>query len=203
MKQNTIDFYFDFASPYGYFAAEMIEEFAARHKRQTAWHPMLLGAVFKVTGGKPLTDQAIKSDYAWRDFRRSAAYYGIPFKTPTAFPIATINTCRAALWMQEKHPAHAKKFMLELFRAYFRGDCDIGKLGVIGDVAKGLGYDADEVIAAAQTDDVKAKLKAAVDEAMAKGVFGAPFVVVDGEPFWGADRFAMMEQWITKGAWSY
>jgi 2-hydroxychromene-2-carboxylate isomerase len=74
---------------------------------------------------------------------------------------------------------------------------------VIGDVAKALGYDADTVVAAAQTDDVKAKLKAAVDDAMAKGVFGSPFFVVDGEPFWGADRLPMMEKWLAKGAWAY
>jgi 2-hydroxychromene-2-carboxylate isomerase len=201
--KTPIDFFFDFASPYGYLAAEMIEDSAARHGRTVNWHPMLLGAVFKATGGKPLTDQAMKGEYALRDFRRSAAYYGIEYKSPTIFPIATVNTCRAALWMQEKHPAHAKKFMLELYRAYFRNDRDIGKLDVIGDIAKALGYDADEVIAAAQTDDVKAKLKAAVDGAMAKGVFGSPFFIIDGEAFWGADRFPMMEKWLAKGAWAY
>jgi 2-hydroxychromene-2-carboxylate isomerase len=201
--KSPIDFYFDFASPYGYLAAEMIEEFATRHGRTVNWHPMLLGAVFKATGGKPLTDQAMKAEYSLRDFRRSAAYYGIEYKPPTTFPIATVNTCRAALWMQEKHPAHAKKFMLELYRAYFRGNLDIGKLDVIGDIAKGLGYDADEVVAAAQTDEVKGKLKTAVDNAMAKGVFGSPFFMVDGEPFWGADRFPMMEKWMVKGAWAY
>jgi 2-hydroxychromene-2-carboxylate isomerase len=201
--KSPISFYFDFASPYGYLAAEMIEEFAARHGRTVNWCPMLLGAVFKATGGKPLTEQAMKSEYSIRDFRRSAAYYGVEYKTPSTFPIATVNTCRAALWMQEKHPAHAKKFMLELYRAYFRGDKDIGKLDVIGDVAKALGYDADEVIAAAQTEDIKAKLKAAVDDAMAKNVFGSPFFIVDGEPFWGADRLPMIEKWLTKGAWTY
>lgn len=133
---KTIDFYFDFASPYGYIAAEMIEEFAARQGRTVNWHPMLLGAVFKATGGKPLTDQAMKGEYSLADFRRSAAFYGVPFRTPSVFPISTINTCRAALWMQAHHPAHAKKFMLELYRAYFRGDKDIGKLDVIGEVAQ-------------------------------------------------------------------
>ena len=109
---TTIDFYFDFASPYGYLAAEMIEEFASRLRVQTAWHPMLLGAVFKATGGKPLTDQAMKGEYSLMDFRRSAAFYYVPFRTPSVFPIATVNTCRAALWMQQKHPAHAKKYSL-------------------------------------------------------------------------------------------
>lgn len=201
--KSPIHFYFDFSSPYAYFAAEMIEDFAARVGRQTEWHPMLLGAVFKAIGGQPLTQWPMKGEYALRDFRRSAAHYGVPFRTPSAFPISTINTCRAALWMQEKHPAHAKKFILELLRAYFRDDRDIGKLDVIGEVAKALGYDGNEVIAAAQTDEIKAKLKAAVDDAMAKGVFGAPFFIVDGEPFWGADRLPMMETWLTKGAWDY
>jgi 2-hydroxychromene-2-carboxylate isomerase len=105
--------------------------------------------------------------------------------------------------MQEKHPAHAKKFTLELYRAFFRGDRDISKLDVIGDIAAGLGYSADEVIAATQSEDIKNKLKANVEAAIATGIFGSPFFIVDGEQFWGADRLPMMEAWITKGAWKY
>ena len=200
---SPIDFYFDFSSPYGYLAAEMIEELGQRCGRQVNWHPILLGVVFKATGGQPLTMAPMKGPYSERDMRRSAAFYGVPFAMPTVFPIATQNPARAALWMQQKHPAHGKKFALELYRAFFRGNRDISQTEVIGDIAAGLGYSAVEVIAATQDEAIKAALKANVEAAMAKGVFGAPFYIVDGEQFWGADRMPMMEQWLTKGAWTY
>ena len=200
---GAIDFYFDFSSPYGYLAAEMIEALGQRVNRAVNWHPILLGVVFKSTGGQPLTMAPMKGPYSENDFRRSAAFYGVPYRAPSVFPIATQNPARAVLWMQEKHPAHAKKFTLELYRAFFRGDRDISKLDVIGDIAAGLGYSADEVIAATQSDDIKSKLKTNVEAAIAKGIFGSPFFIVDGESFWGADRLPMMEQWISRGAWTY
>ena len=200
---SPIDFYFDFSSPYGYLAAEMIEDLGQRCGRPVNWHPTLLGVVFKATGGQPLTMAPMKGPYSENDFRRSAAFYSIPYRAPSVFPIATQNPARAVLWMQEKHPAHAKKFTLELYRAFFRGDRDISKLDVIGDIAAGLGYSADEVVAATQSDDIKGKLKANVEAAIAKGIFGSPFFIVDGEQFWGADRLPMLEAWITKGAWTY
>ena len=200
---SAIDFYFDFSSPYGYLAAEMIEALGQRVNRSVNWHPILLGVVFKSTGGQPLTMAPMKGPYSENDFRRSAAFYGVPYRAPSVFPIATQNPARAVLWMQEKHPAHAKKFTLELYRAFFRGDRDISKLDVIGDIAAGLGYSAEEVVAATQSDDIKSKLKTNVEAAIAKGIFGSPFFIVDGEQFWGADRLPMMEQWISRGAWTY
>ena len=200
---SAIDFYFDFSSPYGYLAAEMIEALGKRVNRAVNWHPILLGVVFKATGGQPLTMAPMKGPYSENDFRRSAAFYGIPYQAPSVFPIAAQNPARAVLWMQEKHPAHAKKFTLELYRAFFRSDRDISKLDVIGDIAAGLGYSADEVVAATQSDEIKGTLKTNVEGAMAKGIFGSPFFIVDGEQFWGADRLPMMEQWISRGGWTY
>lgn len=200
---TPIDFYFDFSSPYGYLAAEMIEELGQRCGRAVNWHPILLGVVFKATGGQPLTMAPMKGPYSENDFRRSAAFYGVPYNAPSVFPIAGQNPSRAVLWMQNNHPAHAKKFALELYRAFFRGDRDISKLDVVGDIAAGLGYGADDVIAATQNDEIKNQLKANVEAAIAKGVFGSPFFIVDGESFWGADRLPMLEQWIKRGGWKY
>jgi 2-hydroxychromene-2-carboxylate isomerase len=86
---SPIDFYFDFSSPYGYLAAEMIEALGQRCGRPVNWHPMLLGVVFKTTGGQPLTMAPMKGPYSERDMRRSAAFYGVPFNMPSVFPIAT------------------------------------------------------------------------------------------------------------------
>ncbi|MBC7711009.1 MAG: 2-hydroxychromene-2-carboxylate isomerase [Rhizobacter sp.] len=200
---GAIDFYFDFSSPYGYLAAEMIEDLGQRCGRAVNWHPMLLGVVFKSTGGQPLTMAPMKGPYSVLDMRRSAAFYGIPFNMPSVFPIATQNPARAVLWMQQNHPAHAKQFTLELFRVFFRSNRDISKLDVVGDVAAGLGYNATDVIAAAQSEDIKNQLKANVETAITRGVFGSPFFIVDNEQFWGADRLPMLERWLTQGAWKY
>jgi len=200
---GAIDFYFDFSSPYGYLAAEMIEDIGQRCGRAVNWHPMLLGVVFKSTGGQPLTLAPMKGPYSELDMRRSAAFYGVPFNMPSVFPIATQNPARAVLWMQQHHPAHAKQFTLDLLRAFFRSNRDISKLDVVGDVAAGLGYNATDVIAAAQSDDIKNQLKANVETAISHGVFGSPFFIVDNEQFWGADRLPMLERWLTQGAWKY
>lgn len=74
---------------------------------------------------------------------------------------------------------------------------------MIGDIASGLGYSADELVAATQNEDIKNQLKANVEAAIAKGVFGSPFFIVDGESFWGADRLPMLEQWVKRGGWEY
>ena len=200
---GAIDFYFDFSSPYGYLAAEMIEDLGQRCGRAVNWHPMLLGVVFKSTGGQPLTLAPMKGPYSELDMRRSAAFYGVPFNMPSVFPIATQNPARAVLWMQQHHPAQAKQFTLELYRAFFRSNRDISKLDVVGDVAAGLGFNATDVIAAAQSDDIKNQLKANVEAAISRGVFGSPFFIVDNEQFWGADRLPMLERWLTQGAWKY
>jgi 2-hydroxychromene-2-carboxylate isomerase len=198
-----IDFYFDFSSPYGYLAAEQIEALGKRVNCDVIWHPILLGVIFKATGGQPLTAAPFKGDYSVNDFKRSAAYYGITYNPPTTFPIATQNPCRAVLWAQKHDAQKAKQLALALYRGFFVHDRDIGKLEVIADIAAAQGFDAAALIAAIQSDEIKNELKTRVDAVVAQKIFGSPFFVVDGEQFWGADRLPMLEKWVTQGAWKY
>src|SRR4029450_10766337 len=99
---NPIDFYFDFSSPYGYFASTKIDELAARHGRIVTWRPILLGAVFKITGEQPLSTVALKGRYAAHDLSRSARLIKVPFKLPTKFPIASTAPSRAFYWLNDK-----------------------------------------------------------------------------------------------------
>ena len=92
---NPIEFYFDFSSPYGYIAATSISALAARHGRGVEWKPMLLGAVFKVTGSGPLPSLPLKGDYALRDMPRTARFHGVPFKMPEPFPDRNAGARRA------------------------------------------------------------------------------------------------------------
>jgi 2-hydroxychromene-2-carboxylate isomerase len=200
MKQ-AIDFYFDFSSPYGYFAAEKIEALAAKHGREAAWHPILLGVVFKATGGAPLPTIPLKGDYVRRDFPRSAKFHGVEFKLPSLFPIATQVPARAVCWMQAKDGVLAKRLAQALYRAYFVDGIDISSPDNTVSAAVKLGIDGEALRAALNDPAIKDKLKTEVEAALARGVFGSPYVIVDSEPFWGIDRFDQIDKWLTTGGW--
>ena len=183
-----IDFYFDFSSPYGYLAAEKIDALAAKHGRSVNWRPMLLGAAFKLTGSQPLPSIPIKGEYAKRDFLRSARFHGVPMKIPSVFPISGLAGCRAFYSLNEKDRVALAKALL---RAYFVDDVNIGEAENVLRIAAGLGHKPD-----LSDSSLKEKTKSEVDAAIAKGVFGSPYFVVDGEPFWGIDRFDQLERWL-------
>jgi len=191
-----IDFYFDFSSPYGYFAANRIEELAAKHGRTVNWRPILLGAVFKITGGQPLPTIPLKGSYAAHDLARCARLYKLPFKMPSKFPIGTTAPARAYYWIADRDLALAKKVALALYRAYFAEDRDISNPEVTGNVAAKLGVDKAELAQALNEPAVKERLRIEVDAAIERGVFGSPYFVVDGEPFWGSDRLEQVEKWL-------
>lgn len=194
-----LDFYFDFSSPYGYFAAEKIDELAARYGRSVLWHPFLLGATFKVTGLGPLPSIPLKGAYSLHDIQRSARYFGLPYRQPSSFPLPTQHAARAFLWINDRDPALARQFGLAIYRAYFVDDQNISDLAVVLDVATGLRLDRDELSAVLGSAEIKTRLIAESELALARGVFGSPFIFVDGEAFWGADRLSQVEKWLAEG----
>ena len=194
-----IDFYFDFSSSYGYFASMKIDELAARYGRDVNWRPILLGAVFKLTGGQPLLKLPLKGSYIERDIARSARFLGIAYKAPSKYPIAGLAPGRAFYWVNESDPALAKKLVRTLYRAYFVEDRDISNPEITADVAASVGLKRDEVLAALNDVAIKDKLRQEVDASIKRGVFGSPFVVIDGEPFWGVDRLDQIGRWLAHG----
>ncbi|HET6491357.1 MAG TPA: 2-hydroxychromene-2-carboxylate isomerase [Burkholderiales bacterium] len=198
---NPIDFYFDFSSPYGYFASSRIDDLAAKYGREVVWRPILLGAVFKITGQQPLPTIPLKGSYAKHDLVRSARLFGVPFKVPTRFPIAGQAPSRAFYWLNDKDPVLARKLARALYHAYFAEDRDISSPEITANVAAKLGVDRAELLAALADPAVKERLKTEVDAAIERGVFGSPYVVIDGEPFWGSDRIDQIEKWLATGGW--
>ena len=194
-----IDFYFDFSSPYGYLASRRIDALAAAHGRKVAWRPILLGVAFKATGGAPLPSIPIKGVYAMRDFLRSARFHGIPYKQPTTFPVSTISAVRTFYWLQDRDAAKAVELAKALYNAYFTEDVDISKPEIVAQFAGKLGVKAEDLAAALNDQAVKDRTKKEVDAAVAHGVFGSPYIIVDGEPFWGMDRLDQVERWLAKG----
>ena len=200
MNPAPLDFYFDFSSPYGYFAAQKIDALAAKHGRTVDWRPILLGAIFRSTGGAPLTEVPLKGPYARRDFDRSARFHHSPdFHMPAVFPIASQAPARIVLWAKALDPADGARVAKALYRAYFVDGRDISAPDEAAAVAGAAGFDGAAARAAIDDPAIKDALKAEVNAALAAGVFGSPFVVVDGEPFWGLDRFDQIDCWLTTG----
>jgi len=196
-----IDFYFDFSSPYGYVASEKIEALAAKHGRSVAWHPMLLGVVFKQTGAMPLTQVPLKGDYSRRDMARTARFHGVGFRLPSNFPIATQAPARVVLWARERGAARPPNIIHALYRAFFVDDVDISNADAAATVAASCGADAASARAAVDDPSVKEALKRENEQAMGRGVFGSPFMIVDDEPFWGVDHLDQVDRWLATGGW--
>jgi len=199
--KGPIDYYFEFSSPYGYIASRLVDGLAERTGREVRWRPFLLGPVFKQTGQAPLVEVPMKGTYSRHDFDRSARFYKVPYAMPPKFPIGTVAALRAFWWLDGRDRAQAVRLAKALYAAYFANGRDIGDAQVVLQVAREEGVDANALEAALGDSAVKERAKAEVDAALARNVFGSPFFIVDGEPFWGCDRIPMLEDWIRRGGW--
>jgi 2-hydroxychromene-2-carboxylate isomerase len=194
-----IEFRFDFASPYSYLAAEKIDGLAERFERKVIWKPVLLGAIFKHFGTVPLTRQPGMHDYSVHDFARSARFHDIPFRMPMRFPVATQVPARAYYWLHGQDCDLARRFAHSVFRTYFVDGRDISESAVMLNVSAKLGVDPVALSSAIENQAIKDKLRQETDAAIALGMFGAPWITVDGETFWGADRLPQVEHWLETG----
>lgn len=198
-----IEFWFDFVSPYAYLGSTQIEAVAARHDRKLHWRPVLIGiTVLKVMGMKPLLEYPMKGDYLRRDAPRVAQLLGVPFRHHGLKGINSVAASRAFLWLKARDDELAVRFAKRIFdRLWVRSE-DITPPQASADEAAALGVDHEELLAALETPQAKQALKDEVDAAMARGVFGVPFFIADGEPFWGGDRLPMLEHWLARGRWA-
>jgi 2-hydroxychromene-2-carboxylate isomerase len=195
----VLDFWFDFASTYSYPAALRIHPLASAAGIAVRYRPFLLGPIFKAQGWdtSPFTVYAAKGRNMWRDLERLCADLGLPFRRPDPFPQNSLLAARAALAVPGDMVGD---FCREVFRAQFAQGRRIDEVATIGGILSGFGVDARAVIAAAQSDAMKAALRQQTDEAQRIGVFGAPsFLPTDGELFWGNDRLERALMWAQRG----
>jgi 2-hydroxychromene-2-carboxylate isomerase len=196
-------FYFDFISPYAYFASRQIEALAARHGRAVDWRPMLLGvAVLKVMGLKPLLDTPLKGDYVRRDVLRQARRLGVPLHRDLNASVGNpLPPARAFYWVKQHHPELAAPMAHALFEAFWAESRDLSTPEAVGAIALPPGLEAAAVIAGAASDEAATLLRNAVAASIQAGVFGSPTIVVDDEPFWGSDRLQEVDEWLACGGW--
>lgn len=196
----TVHFYFDFSSPYSYIANEWIDAVAARHGRTVQRHAILLGATFQAAELKSPVAYPLKREYSLRDFPRSARFEGVPYTPPPVFPIPTQNAARLFWWIADTQgDAAAAAWATACFRAVFARGVALHEPAALKTLAADHGLDADAAEAVWNDPAWKLRLKTENEAAIAAGVFGAPFFIVDGEPFWGNDRRPQIERWLESG----
>lgn len=198
---RTIELFYDIGSSYSYLAATQMDALEARTGAKVRWRPFLLGGVFKATGNDMPARVPHKARWMLGDMARWAAKYGVPFSMPSRFPLVTITTQRALVATDRLFGMDAqKKLALALFRAFWAEDRDVSDKAVIGELASGLGLDAASIVAGIDAQETKDALRAATDEAVARGAFGAPAMFLGDELFWGNDRIPLLEDALAEKA---
>jgi 2-hydroxychromene-2-carboxylate isomerase len=193
---HTLEIYWDFSSPFAYLGSTQAEAVAKRHGATLVWRPMLLGGLFRAIGqvDVPLaTWSDAKKKYTFDDMMRWAAYWDVPFKWPSNFPMNSLKAMRAYLALpEERRPGYRER----TFRAFWAEDRNIADEAVLREL---IGVGADEVLAKTADPAVKQALLDATDRAVKAGVFGAPTWVVDGkELYWGQDRLQLVERELAR-----
>ncbi len=201
MPAPVLDFWFDFASTYSYPAAMRIGTLASTAGISVRFRPFLLGPIFKAQGWttSPFNLYEAKGRHMWRDLERLCADLGLPFRRPEPFPQNSLLAARVALAGFEQ--GWGADFCRALFRAEFGGGYRIDDPAAIAGILAGLNVEARPTLAAAQSDAIKARLRAQTEEAQRLGLFGAPsFVTADGELFWGNDRLEAALRWAKRAS---
>ena len=190
MSARPVQFWFEFASTYSYPAAMRIERVAADAGVSVVWRPFLLGPIFADQGWRdsPFNIYPAKGAYMWIDMQRQCAKHGVPFRKPSKFPRPSLLATRIAVAL-EPSPVLVAEFVRRVYLANFHDDADTTSNDVIRGVLQSMALpDSDAVLERATTNETKERLRARSEEAVARGIFGAPTFLIGSELYWGNDR---------------
>ncbi|SEL50177.1 2-hydroxychromene-2-carboxylate isomerase [Pseudomonas sp. NFIX51] len=185
---KTVEFFFDLGSPTSYLAYTQLPKICAQTGSQLIYQPMLLGGVFKVTGNASPISIPAKGRYMLQDLARYAKRYEVPLVFNPHFPINTLLLMRAVTGMQLRHPQRFIAFIDCLFRALWVEKRNLNDPATVAAVLSEGGFDPQEVLALTNDEEVKNALKDKTEQALQRGVFGAPSMFVDNQLFFGQDR---------------
>lgn len=193
-----IEFWYEFASTYSYPAAMRVEDAAREAGVTLVWRPFLLGPIFGAQGwnDSPFNIYPAKGKYMWRDMARLCEAAGLTLKEPVRFPQNGLKAARLALLGQDE--AWGPAFTGRVYLANFAEQKDISDEGVLAEILSSLSLDAAALIAQSNAPENKERLKAQTEEAVARGIFGAPSFLVGGELFWGNDRLEAALAWARR-----
>jgi len=192
--KRTVEYFFDVGSPTAYLAWTQLPRIAAETGATIAWRPMLLGGVFKATGNASPVTVPAKGRWMNDDIARWARRYGVKFASNPHFPINTLTLMRGATGLLMRRPADFPRYVDVVERAMWEAPKNLGDPAVLAATLTEAGFDAEEFIALVADPEVKAKLVATTEEAVARGVFGAPTFFVGDAMFFGQDRLDFVRE---------
>lgn len=191
---KTVEFYFDLGSPYSYLAYYRLLQIAEQQEIQIVYKPILLGGVFKATGNRSPIEIPVKGVYSILDMQRWAEYYQIPMQMNSHFPMNTLTLMRILTGVQLLHLEKFEQVLKLLFDAMFGTPQNLNEPTVLAEVLKPSGFSVEDIMSMVQSDVVKQKLITETEQAIQRGIFGAPTFFVGDEMYWGQDRLHFVEQ---------
>jgi 2-hydroxychromene-2-carboxylate isomerase len=186
---ETLDVYFDYASPFGYIASEVLPGFAGRTSLSIRWKPIDLAQLSNYAEGLPYSP--VKRNYVALDAARSAQFHSVPIRVPKPHPVHSMTALRLAL-VALAEPAFPD-FHRALFRAAWRDQRDLSSREVLSDCITQVKGPVEEWLLQADLPETSKRLEMLTSEAEAKGVFGVPSMLLDGELFWGIASLPILE----------
>ena len=191
---RTVEYFFDFGSPTSYLAWTQLPKIATEAGAEIVWRPMLLGGVFKAAGNASPVTVPAKGRWMNGDIARWAARYGVPFRFNPHFPINTLTLMRGATGLQMRQPADLMRYLEVVHRAMWESPVNLGDPAVLAATLAAAGFDAEAFMALVADPEVKARLVATTEEAVARGAFGAPTFFVGETMFFGQDRLDFVRE---------
>lgn len=195
---KVVEFYFDLGSPYSFLGFHRIQQIAAQHQAEIIWKPMLLGGVFKATGNSSPMAVPAKARYSMVDLQRWARLWNIPVQMNPYFPINTLMLMRLITAVQLYQPENFQRVLTALFDAMFGHPRNLNDAAELMHLAQELGLEAAQVQVWLDDEKVKSELKVITQEAIERGVFGAPSCFVNDELYWGMDHLHFVEAALSK-----
>jgi 2-hydroxychromene-2-carboxylate isomerase len=191
---KTVEFYFDVGSPAAYLAWHRLPRICEEARAALAYKPMLLGGVFQAAGNQSPMNIPAKGRYLMADLERFARRLQLPFKHNPFFPINTLMLMRGATGMQMRDEARLVPYVDAVYRAIWVDGKNMNDAGVVAGVLQEAGFEPAALLAMANDPEVKERLKAVAQDAVARGVFGAPTFFVAGRMYWGQDRLDFVKE---------
>ena len=191
---KKVEFFFDVGSPAAYLAWTQLPAMAEQAGADVVYRPFLLGGVFQAVGNRSPTEIPAKGRYLEQDLARYARRYGVPFQLNPHFPINTLMLMRGAAGLQMRRPARMPVYVDAVYQAIWVEGRNMNDAVTVGGVLRDAGFEPAQIMELTADPEVKEMLKANSQEAVARGVFGAPTFFVGDEMFWGQDRLEFVKE---------
>jgi 2-hydroxychromene-2-carboxylate isomerase len=191
---KSVEFFFDVGSPTSYLAWTQLPAICEQAGAELVYRPMLLGAVFKATGNASPAAVPAKSRYMDADMARYAHRYGVPLASNPHFPIITLALMRAATGVEMLMPERFGDYLRGVFKAMWVDALNLNDPAITAAALKESGFDPAQIMDLVNNAEVKDRLRATTDEAVKRGVFGAPTMFVGSEMFFGQDRLEFVRE---------